>query len=236
MGFDILRWPPADFEATDHELVAAVQPFTLTSADRIVALSRAVEYIGRRGIKGAIVECGVWRGGSMMAVALTLMRLRQTERELFLFDTYEGMSEPTPSDVTTTSSTPAVALLGSGGDRERNPAWAYASLDEVKANLMATGYPVQKVHFIKGKVEETLPTLAPPKIAILRLDTDWYESTKHELEHLYPRLALGGVLILDDYGFWEGARRATDEFFARPEAKVLLLNRIDSTGRIAVKH
>ncbi|MGA2717069.1 MAG: TylF/MycF/NovP-related O-methyltransferase [Bryobacteraceae bacterium] len=91
-----------------------------------------------------------------------------------------------------------------------------------------------RVHFIRGKVEETIPSQAPESIALLRMDTDWYESTRHELEHLFPRLSPGGILIIDDYGDWQGARRATDEFLAN-HAPALFLSRIDDTGRLAVK-
>jgi len=99
---------------------------------------------------------------------------------------------------------------------------------------LSIGYPEQQIHFVEGLVEETLPAEAPEEIALLRLDTDWYSSTKHELEQLYPRLAPGGVLILDDYGHWQGARRAVDEYFAENQI-TLLLNRVDSTARIGVK-
>ena len=101
-----------------------------------------------------------------------------------------------------------------------------------KPTLAETAYP--RVEFVQGRVENTLPAAAPPEIAVLRLDTDWYESTRHELEHLYPRLVDGGVLIVDDYGYWQGARQAVDEYFGET-GEAILLNRIDDTGRIAVK-
>jgi O-methyltransferase len=100
--------------------------------------------------------------------------------------------------------------------------------------VLGVGYPEEQIHFVEGPVEETVPGSAPAELALLRLDTDWYESTKHELEHLYPRLARGGVLILDDYGYWQGARRAVDEYLAGLDSP-LLLNRIDHTARIALK-
>jgi O-methyltransferase len=112
--------------------------------------------------------------------------------------------------------------------------WAYAQLDDVRANLAFTSYPADRVRFIRGKVEDTLPREAPHTIAILRLDTDWYVSTRHELIHLYPKLAVGGVLIIDDYGSWEGARKAVDEFIDDNRLPILL-QRIDPTGRISVK-
>jgi len=87
---------------------------------------------------------------------------------------------------------------------------------------------------VAGAVEDTLPDRAPMEIALLRLDTDWYASTKHELETLYPRLVSGGVLMLDDYGHWTGCRKAVDEYFAA-NAPAPLLNRIDYTARVATK-
>jgi hypothetical protein len=104
----------------------------------------------------------------------------------------------------------------------------------VQRNLAGTGYDLASVKFIKGKVEETIPAHAPARIALLRLDTDWYESTRHELAHLFPRLVPGGVLILDDYGHWQGSRRAVDEYMAEHGIPILL-NRVDYTARIAVK-
>jgi O-methyltransferase len=113
--------------------------------------------------------------------------------------------------------------------------WARAPLDEVRDVMYALPYPQAQIHFVKGKVEETIPDQAPAQIALLRLDTDWYESTRHELVHLYPRLAPGGVLILDDYGWWRGAGRATDEYF-QENGPAPLLVRIDHEGRrVAVK-
>ena len=152
-------------------------------------------------------------------------------RDLVLFDTFAGMPPPEDVDRDLTG-TSAFARLAS--EPTTDPIWAVGPLDEVRANLLATGYPAERVRFVVGKVEDTLPREAPERIAILRLDTDWYASTRHELEHLYPRLAGGGVLIIDDYGHWEGARRAVDEFLERTAAPVLL-NRIDYTGRIGVK-
>jgi predicted O-methyltransferase YrrM len=111
---------------------------------------------------------------------------------------------------------------------------AYSTLAEVQANMARTGFPAERTRFVQGDVGQTIPGEAPERIALLRLDTDWYESTRHELEHLYPRLQPGGVLIVDDYGHWAGAREAVDEYFAQ-HGIAILLNRIDYTGRIAVK-
>jgi hypothetical protein len=112
--------------------------------------------------------------------------------------------------------------------------WTRAPLEDVKTGVLSVGYPADRIHFVVGKVEDTLPSQAPEQVALLRLDTDWYESTKHELIHLYPRLAQGGVLIIDDYGSWSGAQRATDEFLAESGARLLLV-RSDAAVRYAVK-
>jgi hypothetical protein len=113
------------------------------------------------------------------------------------------------------------------------PSFTACALEEVVGNLASTGYPVERSYFIKGLVEETVPDQAPARIALLRLDTDWYRSTLHELDHLFHRISPGGVLIVDDYGHWRGAKEAVDEFFSGSGVH-LLLNRIDYTGRIAV--
>ncbi len=112
--------------------------------------------------------------------------------------------------------------------------WAIAGFDEVRDSVQGTGYPEDKIHFVQGGVEETVPEHAPAEIALLRLDTDWYASTKHELVHLYPRLAPGGVLIIDDYAYWRGARQAVDEYVREKELTLLLI-RIDHGARVAVK-
>jgi len=220
-------------EDEDGETVKFVQPYTMTSPERIRALCSATRYIEQAGIQGAIVECGVWRGGSMMAVARTLMRLGAESRDLYLFDTFEGMSEPSVYDVAITGET-AKELLDRTSRTQEDSVWCYAPLEQVKRAMSLTNYPAARSHFIPGRVENTITEAAPGRIALLRLDTDWYESTRHEMEQLFPRLSPGGVLILDDYGHWQGARRAVDEYFQGHKVKILL-HKIDYTGRVAVK-
>ena len=223
----------------DRPIIERALPFTMTGLPRLQSLVDAVRYCEARGIPGAFVECGVWRGGSVLAMILTLQELGRDDRDVYLYDTFEGMTEPTEHDV---SSIDPPALEEWQEARERNErAWSgmfsaeLVNEDAVRATVLSTGYPAERVHFVRGPVEETIPGVLPPEIALLRLDTDWYESTRHELEHLYPRLVDGGVLVIDDYGHWEGARRAVDEYFGA-RAAPLLLNRIDYTGRVAVKH
>jgi hypothetical protein len=221
----------ADIDAATMATYNAVREYTMTSLERVAALCEAVRYVTRHGIQGDLVECGGWRGGSMLAAARTLLEHGDSERTLWLYDTFAGMSEPTDADIRDADGSPAAALLASH-DRSTD-LWAVSPLDEVKRVMALCAYPAERVRYVQGKVEDTIPADVPPRIAILRLDTDWYESTHHELVHLLPRVTPGGVLIVDDYGFWQGARRAVDEYLAASKAR-LLLNRIDDTGRIAV--
>jgi hypothetical protein len=237
-GFDIVRYDsernfPEDISDFVVNTYRKVQPYTMTSPERIFSLCEAVRYIHTANIEGDIVECGVWKGGSMMAVAETLLSVNDVDRDLYLFDTFEGMAPPTRHDVDISGVT-AESLMKRADKVKDESVWCYASLEVVKNAVISIGYPSKKIHFIKGMVEQTIPFAAPNKIALLRLDTDWYESTKHEMEHLFPRLTKGGVLIIDDYGHWQGARKAIDEYI-KDQGIEILLNRIDYTGRIAVK-
>ena len=180
-----------------------------------------------------MVECGVWKGGSTMAMALKLNRLGVEDRKIYLYDTFEGMSQPSKEDKTFYGDDATYKFEQKRISQDSSD-WCNASLEEVKKNCFSTNYPQDKFFFIKGKVEDTIPKYLPSKIALLRLDTDWYESTKHELEYLFPLLEPGGVLIIDDYGHWQGARKAVDEYIQNNRLKILL-NRIDYTGRIAIK-
>ncbi|MDT0492159.1 TylF/MycF/NovP-related O-methyltransferase [Streptomyces griseus] len=221
---------PEDYDDEAREIIRAVKPYTMTSPERLNAFILATRYIARHNIPGDIVECGVWRGGSMQACARTLLSVGETERELHLFDTYEGMTPPTAEDLRR-DGRPAQELLDAQG--KDRPIWAVASLEDVQAGFEQVPYPKERVHYVRGPVEDTVPGQAPEQISILRLDTDWYASTRHELEHLYPRLVSGGVLLIDDYGYWQGSRQAVDEFLDKTGERLLLL-RMDE-GRIAVK-
>jgi O-methyltransferase len=224
---------PAEYEDELVDIIKRVRRHTLTTAPRIAALVDATAYVARNGIPGAIVECGVWRGGSVMACALTLLRHAERDRDLYLFDTFTGMVAPTPVDVRSPydgySPQRRWRRFHASGRQ-----WAGVPASEVRANVEGTGYPRERIHLVEGRVEETVPVAAPEAIALLRLDTDWYASTRHELEQLYPRLVPGGVLILDDYGHYAGARRAVDEYFGSI-GDAPLLHRVDYTGRMATK-
>jgi O-methyltransferase len=215
------------------EIYDQCRPFTMTSPERMFSLYQSVKYVVDNDIPGDFVECGVWKGGSSMLIALTLVKLGLTDRTLWLYDTFEGMSEPTAED-RDFSGGDAVSQLNASDRQDSHSVWCYSSLDEVKANMAGTGYNGSCIRFVQGKVEDSIPGAIPADIAILRLDTDWYASTYHELTHLYPLLRRKGVLIIDDFGHWEGAKKAVLQYFAEQGIHPLL-HRIDNTGRILLK-
>jgi len=222
---DVDRAGHADLDEGTRAILERVRPFTLTPPDRVAALCGAVDYLVDHTVPGAFVECGLWKGGSLMAAALRLVQRSSTSRDLIGFDTFAGMTDPTAEDVDFAGV--RQQPQGPGAQLPVN-----AGLEAVTANLRSTGYPAARIRLEAGDVLETVPARAPEQIALLRLDTDWYASTRHELEHLWPRLAVGGVVILDDYGHYQSARRAADEFFAGTR---VFLQRVDYTARMAVR-
>lgn len=216
------------------DIAEQVRNYTMTSFERMYALYKATEYICHADIPGEIVECGVWRGGSMMLVAHKLLQLKAADRNLYLFDTFEGLPRPDENQDVDIWGNRAIDGWIPKRTSEEASHWAEASENEVRANMQSTGYPDAQLYFVKGMVEETIPDQAPDKIALLRLDTDWHQSTKHEMEHLFERLSQHGILIIDDYGHFKGVRKAVDDFFHRNSIPILL-NRIDYSGRLAIK-
>jgi len=208
---------------------------TASSVERLYALYTAMKYVVASGVPGDIVECGVWRGGNCMLAALSLQLLGDDTRHVWLYDTFSGMSEPTGRDRDVYGGR-ALDMRDKGFTAAGRPTpfQFVASLEDVTANMASTGFPAERTRFVEGRVEDALPSTRPERIALLRLDTDWYESTAHAMRHLYPLLAPGGVLLLDDYGDWPAVREAIHECLAE-QGEELLLHRIDNTGRIAVR-
>jgi hypothetical protein len=216
-----------------QEIYEKTRPYTMTSINRMYELYKAVQYLVDSRIPGDIVECGIWKGGSSMIAALALQAFGETDRRLWLYDTYEGMPEPGEKDVRASDGFVAQqhwSILKPDDSHK----WIYSSLEEVQSNMYSTGYPKENILFIKGKVEDTIPDRIPGVIALLRLDTDWYESTYHELRHLFPQVSTHGVLVIDDYGWWKGSREATDRYITENNLQ-LFLHRIDDSGRLALK-
>lgn len=213
-------------------LLQQVSITAMESAEAPWALYKAVEHIVRHRIEGDLVECGVWRGGSMMLACSTMVHLGDTSRHVYLYDTFSGMPRPDAVDVAW-DGTPAMNAWAAHAAQGTN--WGYGgSVDMVRQVLGLSHYPEDRMIFVEGLVEETIPAVMPERISLLRLDTDFYASTLHELRHLYPRLVSGGILIIDDYGYFRGAKQAVDEYFAE-NGDPIFLARINESVRLAVK-
>ncbi len=204
--------------------------YSMTSLGRMYALFQSVIYIIENNIPGDFVECGVWRGGSSMVITETLLMLGINNRKVYLYDTFEGMPEPGKKDTKIRKGIDPKIIWES---EKKKGGWCAVSLEEVQENLAKTNYPISNIVFVKGMVEETIPNTVSETISLLRLDTDFYDSTYHEFIHLYPRLSNKGVLIIDDYGSWQGSREATDQYFQEQNIKPLL-HRVD-TGVVTTK-
>ena len=228
--------PPVELTAEQRRMLDHVRArkLSMASSERLWATTLACQHVVDAKIDGAFVECGVWRGGNSL-LAASVFRTAGQRRALHLFDTYEGMTAPTDDDRRVDDGTAADGEFRAN-DRGSHNAWCYASLDDVRANFEQAGLLTGDVRFVVGDVLKTLEIHEnlPDRIAVLRLDTDWYESTKRELEVLYPRLAPGGVLIVDDYGHWAGSKKATDEYFERHGGRPFL-SVSDYAGRIGIK-
>jgi O-methyltransferase len=225
------NWLQLGLDPQTRILWERVAPLTMTSIDRVDALRQAVEHVHANAIAGDVVECGVWRGGSIVAVALTLLRIG-ARRRLWLYDTFSGMTPPSAHDKDFQGRSAADLLAAT--DPATSWIWGRSALADVRSALAGTGYPEEQIEFVVGPVESTIPSRVPDRIALLRLDTDWYASTYHELVHLWPRLVQGGILIVDDYGDWQGAKKAVDQYFHEAGLRPFL-HRIDGTGRLVIK-
>lgn len=213
---------------------AMCKHFTMSGMLSMCSLYEATKYVVSNKIRGDIVECGVWKGGSIMLICRALLSNGDRNRRLYLYDTFEGMTKPTDRDYRTLTGESALRIWSSYREEDRCT-WAYSSLEETRKNVHSAGYDSDKIAFVKGRVEETLPKSAPAEISLLRLDTDFYESTRHELEHLFPRVTVGGVIAIDDYGSFKGCQDAVDEYFAENGISIFL-SRVDNSGyRIGIK-
>ena len=214
------------------ECLRKVRPYTMTTVPRLWSMIQSVRYLDANGIAGDIVECGVWAGGNLFLASMIHDRAAAARR-FWYYDTFAGMSEPTEADVSVRTGKRAAAKF-KALQKDTHNDWRFCSLDGVRANAAKAGVMSDDCVFVQGKVEDTLRDLAniPERIALLRLDTDWYESTKAELDVLYPRLSPGGILLVDDYGDWQGARQAVDAFF---QGRHPFLHRVDRACRLYVK-
>jgi O-methyltransferase len=190
-----------------------VMPYTMLGIERLRTLRRFAEQIDQEGIPGDVVECGTCNGGSA-AIMAQVAATSSLARHIYLFDSFEG--------------------LPPAGDKDGARAQGYTGLcrgamDRVRAVLQALQVPLERVTLVKGWFDQTVPSSEVGRIALLHLDTDWYESLHVCLENLYDRVEPGGFVVLDDYGYWEGCRRAWHDF-AESRALNVTLTPIDHTA------
>lgn len=188
------------------EFRSTVNPYSMTGISRIDCLYKSLEYVRTNNIQGDYVECGVWKGGNILGIMKYLESIGNLNPNIWLYDTFSGMTPPEENDKDYLNRQAAAIF---------DDVKCESSLEEVKQVLSQSNYPKNKVNLIVGDVCQSLLDIrnVPDKIALLRLDTDWYASTKIELEVLWDRLEVGAPCIIDDYGHWLGCREAVDEFF-----------------------
>ncbi len=221
------------YEKSFKDIYKACKPYTMTSLARMYTLYKSVEYIAKNNIQGDLIECGVWRGGSSMLIAKSLLHFGLSDRKIYLFDTFEGMSAPTSNDIDSKGKD-AASMMNTEKKNNAWDVWCYSEIEDVKNNMRKTAYPENNIEYIKGKVEDTLPDFKKSeKISLLRLDTDWYESTLSEMNHLYPLVEKKGIIIFDDYDYWQGSKKAVDEYFNKHNLSPLLI-KIDEQARLIV--
>ena len=222
---------PIEIKEEEKEIIKLSDKYTMTDHITMWALIQSIKNVIQNKIDGDFVECGVWRGGNLI-LCQKYFDLQHIKKKIYGFDTFEGMVEPKEIDIDYRNipASEMYSLFKSDGEKSN---LACRSLDEVNNNIIET-VPKNNIKLIKGKVENTLleEKNLPEKISILRLDTDWYESTKIELEVLYPRLMSGGFLIIEDYGHFKGFRKAVDEYF---KDNMPYLHYVNYTCRLIIK-
>ncbi len=222
-----------------EEDIGRVRANTMLPHSRLVSLHRQVQSCEKRNLRGAFVECGTWKGGAVGLMALANLRHGATRRTLHLFDSFQGIPEPDPAvdgakameEVEAVGCHPTGQLKTVEGYYEKF-ATGTGTLENNRHLLEQTiGYPLEYLHYHIGWFQDTVPAVAETigPIAILRLDGDWHASTKVCLDHLYPQLVPGGFVILDDYGTYDGCRKAVDDYRAAHNIRSAL-EKIDSVA------
>jgi O-methyltransferase len=199
------------------KLILQVKPVhTMVRNRSLMTLYRMVRYVNHISLPGAIVECGVWKGGSsaMMAAAC---RDSATQRDIWLFDSFEGLPPPSKLD-------------GTVEQKHYFKGMNKGSIESVQHIFRKLRLPLERVHFVKGWFEQTIPSAEVGAIAVLHIDADWYESVSLVLHQLYDRVVPGGYVILDDYGYWPGCDRAVHDFLDARAIPRTVLQRVGSMG------
>lgn len=213
-------------------LIKTSQKYSMTNERRLWSLLQSMQYVIQNKIDGEFVECGVWKGGNIILFKKYLEE-KKIKKNIYAYDTYDGMPKPGIFDYKLGYFKKEFGL-NIYNVKKKN--WNKIDLNTVKSNILNECDDIDNIHFIKGLVQDTLTKNdnLPEKISILRLDTDFYESSKKELEILYPRLSKGGILILDDYGTWTGVKQAVDEFFEK-KGEIPFLHFVDYGCRLLIK-
>jgi hypothetical protein len=206
------------------DFINIVENYTITSNERIISLFQSLEHIRLNNIEGDLVECGIFKGGNILGM-MEYCNFYGLSRNIWGYDTFLGMTEPEDIDIDHTGKFANDIYLS-------DEIICKSSYEDVHNVLQKSNFNRERLKLIVGDICETLKINAhvPNKISLLRLDTDWYKSTKASLEVLYPNLSEGGILIVDDYGHWKGAKLAVDEYF---NSKNFNYECIDYTG---IKH
>lgn len=235
MGYSVINHNQKIVELSkkDDDLIHLVKNYSMTPKIRIYNLLQALRHLKIKKIEGDYVECGVWKGGNILLFKKFLENEDTINRNIYAFDTFEGMTVPDKNDFEISTNNTAIKLLQKDKNKETN-VWGICSLDQVKRNISKHTKDLKNINFVKGAVEKTLNENKniPEKISLLRLDTDWYQSTRKELEVLYEKVSSGGIIIIDDYGHWGGSRKAVDEFFSD---KYVWMHYVDYACRLIIK-
>jgi hypothetical protein len=205
---------PGLSDAQLAEILQTVRPYTMVSEAGIALVAREAVRLIAEKIPGVLVECGVWKGGSSLAMLLAQrMVFGRVVRPVYLLDSFEGLPPVTARD----------GPLANDWQRQANPTTFHdncrASREELTATLNRLGFTAEEARVIPGWFEQTVPDLAAALqadgIALLRLDGDWYDSTMVCLERLVPITAEDGLIVVDDYYAWDGCARALHDFLSR---------------------
>jgi len=210
---NFLERTPTQFQ----ELYLQVRNFTMLSRERLYDFFVSVRHVARQGIQGDIVEVGCWGGGALAVALACLQSEYELTRKVWGFDTFEGHPEPSADELDVWGNSQLMRYresLAKGED------WCKVDIDQVRQNVKSVCASIERLNLVKGKAEESLRLESPEAVSVLRIDVDWYEPSLATLETLYPRLASGGVLIIDDYGHHSGSRKAFDEFFGSAAPKI----------------
>ena len=246
LGYEVKRKAPAteffdiEFDREAHGKISVVRAHSMLPYARLYSLYEQAVYCEQASVRGSFVECGTWKGGAIGLMALANLAHGASRRDLHLFDSFEGIPEPDET-MDGARAVHEARAAGSGAQGSlvalRDLYDSAGTLEVNRALLEETiGYDPGHLHYHQGWFQETLPREAATagEIAILRLDGDWYASTKVCLDYLFDRVVDGGFVIIDDYGRYDGCRKAVDDFLRR-EGIVTYLHRIDNEGRYLIK-